>query len=194
MKIAIHTSALLVAATLTLAGCTPKEKAPSPTPAPTATPDPVAKPASKPAAVEVTEIPLADVPEQVTLMVTAAYPGFTPVEVLKKVRDGRTYFDVEGELKGGDEIEFDVLMTSAGPEIVEIQRDISPRLLPTNVRNILDEANVDGLEIARVIESVQTNDNSIIYEIFVAGKPAHPTFEVQVSGEEAVLLEERAEH
>lgn len=192
MKHALPMSALIAAATLTFAGCSPKE-----TPPPQAKPTQPAKVDPAPVRVPTSDanvIPLTDVPEDVTSMVTTAYPGFTPVEVIKKVRDGKTYFDVEGELKGGNEIEFDVLMTDAGPEIVEIQRDINPRLIPTNVREILDDANSENLEIARVIESVQTNDNSIIYEIFVDGQPAEPSFEVQVIGEEANLLAERAEH
>ena len=194
MKIALPISALLAVATLTFSGCSSKEAdAPAATPKPAAT-TPAANTAPRKSAVEITEIPLADVPEEITTMVTAAYPGFTPVEVIRKIRDGKTYYDVEGELKGGSELEFDVLLTDAGPEIVEIQRDIDSRLIPTNAREVLDAANSENLEIARVIESVQTNDNSIIYEIFVEGHPSDPRFEVQVIGEDATLLAERAEH
>ena len=195
MKIALPISVLLATATLTVSACSQKQAdAPVATPEP-AVVEPVAvQPALRPSAVEITEIPLADVPTEITDMVTAAYPGFTPVEVIRKIRDGKTYFDVEGELEGGSELEFDVLMTAAGPEIVEIQRDIDTRFLPTIARDILDGANSENLEIARIIESVQTNDNSIIYEIFVEGHPSDPTFEIQINGEEAKLLAERAEH
>jgi len=195
MKIALPMSAMLAIATLTLSACSSKEAdAPAPAPEPAIVEPVAAEPAPRKSAVEITEIPLADVPEDITSMVTAAYPGFTPVEVLRKVRDGKTYFDVEGELKGGSELEFDVLMTAAGPEIVEIQRDIDPRLIPTIARKILDDANSESLEVVRVIESVQTENNSIIYEIFVEGHPSDPTFEIQVDGEDAKLLTERAKH
>ena len=195
MKIALPMSALLAVATLTLSACSSKEAdTPAPAPEPAIVEPVSAEPAPRKSAVEITEIPLADVPTEITEMVTAAYPGFTPVEVLRKVRDGKTYFDVEGELEGGSELEFDVLMTAAGPEIVEIQRDIDPRLVPTIARKILDDANSENLEVVRVIESVQTEDNSIIYEVFVDGHPSDPTFEIQVDGEEAKLLAERAKH
>jgi len=45
-----------------------------------------------------------------------------------------------------------------------------------------------------VIESVQTSDNSIIYEMFVADHPSEPRYEVQISDGKATLLAERAEH
>lgn len=195
MKIALSTSALLIAASLALTGCT--KEAPKPAaPAAPSTPvveAPVETPAKKfPAGVS--EIALSDVPEDVSEMVTTAYPNFTIKEVLKKDRDGKTYFDVEGELTGGSEIEFDVLMTDAGPEIVEIQRDIRWVFTPQSARDLVDEANTENLEIVRVIESVQTADNSIIYEIFVADHPTAPSFEVQIKDEVATLLAERAEH
>ena len=192
MKIALSTSALLIAASLALTGCTkeaPKPAAPS-TPVVEA---PVETPAKKfPAGVS--EIALSDVPEDVSEMVTTAYPNFTIKEVLKKDRDGKTYFDVEGELTGGSEIEFDVLMTDAVPGIVEIQRDIRWVFTPQSARDLVDEANTENLEIVRVIESVQTADNSIIYEIFVADHPTAPSFEVQIKDEVATLLAERAVH
>ena len=195
MKIALSTSALIIAASLALTGC--RKEAPRPSaPAAPSTPvaeAPVEAPAKKfPAGVS--EIALSDVPEDVTEMVTTAYPNFTIKEVLKKDRDGKTYFDVEGELTGGSEIEFDVLMTDAGPEIVEIQRDIRWVFTPQSARDLVDEANTENLEIVRVIESVQTADNSIIYEIFVADHPTAPSFEVQIKDEVTTLLAERAEH
>ena len=144
-------------------------------------------------AVAVTEINLSDVPQSVKDVVMAKRPDFVMSEVVMKVRDGRTYYDVEGELPGGDEIEFDVLMTEAGPQIVEVQRDMAWADVSQTVRSIVDAANTDNTAVTRVIESVQT-DGSIIYEIFVAGKASDPSFEVQVTGADAKLLTERAEH
>jgi len=125
MKIALPTSALLIAGTLALTGCSKDATAPT-TPAakPAPVETPVVKAPEKKWPAGVSEVALADVPAEVSDMVTTAYPNFTIKEVLKKERDNKTYFDVEGELQGGNEIEFDVLMTDAGPEIVEIQRDI----------------------------------------------------------------------
>jgi len=142
---------------------------------------------------EVTEIELADVPQSVQTLVLSARDGFEMVEVLKKVRGDRTYYDVEGELPSGDEIEFDVLMTAAGPEIVEIQRDILWSQVPQDARAVVQGANKDALEIARIIESIQT-DESIIYEIFVAGHKSDPRFEVQVKNGVSKLLTSRWEH
>ncbi len=141
----------------------------------------------------VTEIALPDVPQSVQELVKAARADFTMTEVLKKERDERIYYDVEGELASGEEIEFDVLMTKAGPQIVEIQRDILWAQVPEEARALVGAANQDGLEIVRVIESRQTDD-SIIYEVFIAGHKSDPRFEVQVKDGAPALLPERWEH
>ena len=141
----------------------------------------------------VTEIALSDVPQSVQAVVTAARADFTMTEVLKKERGERVYYDVEGELASGEEIEFDVLMTEAGPQIVEIQRDILWAQVPAGARALVDGANKDGADIVRVIESRQTDD-SIIYEIFIAGHKSDPRFEAQVKDGKATLLPERWEH
>lgn len=122
------------------------------------------------------------------------HPGFTITEVLRKRRDARVYFDVEGELPNGDEIEFDILMTDAGPKVVEIQRDILWDTIPNDARDLVNNANKDGAAIARIIESQQTEDGSIIYEVFIEGKPSDPHFEVQIKDGHASLLKQRAIH
>ena len=149
--------------------------------------------APRASASENTEIALSDVPQSVTDVVMTARSDFMMNEVVKKVRDGRVYYDVEGQLPGGEEIEFDVLMTEQGPQIVEIQRDIAFESVPQNARDVTEKANKDNLEIVRVIESVQT-DKSIIYEVFVAGHPGDPRFEVRVQDGKAKLLAARWEH
>jgi len=60
--------------------------------------------APRASATEVTEIALSDVPQTVNDLVQATRPDFTTTEVLKKVREGRVYYDVEGELTDGDEL------------------------------------------------------------------------------------------
>jgi len=135
-------------------------------------------------ATEITKVQLSEVPKNVGA-----------VEVLKKVRDGRVYYDVEGELPNGEEIEFDVLMTTDGPEIVEIQRDLSWSDVPQQVRSVVNDANEDNLKIARIIESAQADGFTIIYEIFVANEPADPRFEVSFTDtNQAKLLSTRWKH
>ena len=128
------------------------------------------------------EIELTAVPANVSKVVMAASPDFKMAEVVKKVRDGRTYYDVEGELPSGEEIEFDVLMTDKGPKVVEIQRDIALKAAPRPVRRAVRKANTKKLKVVRVIESKQAESNEIVYEIFVDGKPETPYFEVSRTG------------
>ena len=149
--------------------------------------------APRASATEVTEIALSDVPQTVRALVSTTRPEFETTEVLKKVRDGRIYYDVEGELPNGDEIEFDVLMTENGPQIVEIQRDLNWDAIPLVAQAAADDANADNLEVVRIIESIQT-DSSIIYEFFVAGHPSDPRFEVQVQDGVAKILTARWQH
>lgn len=132
-------------------------------------------------------------PQDIQDLVKAAKPDFQISEVLKKVRDGRTYYDVEGELANGDEIEFDVLMSTKGPQIVEIQRDLKWESVPSNVQLEAIRANTDSHEITRIIESVQTDD-AVIYEIFVAGTPSDPRFEIWTKNGEIKLLPMRWKH
>lgn len=144
---------------------------------------------------DVVKIQLTDVPTNITDVVMSMSPGFKMVEVLKKRREGRVYYDVEGELPNGEEIEFDVLMTAHGPKVVEIQRDILWAAVPQSARDVVAKANSDNLDIVRVIESKQADADIIIYEIFVAKKPARPRFEVSVSsGAPAKLLDTPWEH
>lgn len=141
----------------------------------------------------ITEIALADVPASVSDLVSQVRPDFVMTEVLKKDRGSRTYYDVEGELPNGDEIEFDVLMGASGPEIVEIQRDMSWDDVPKAGRALVDAANEGSAEIARVIESTQT-DGAIIYEVFIDGHKSDPRFEVYAKDGSFKLLSTRWEH
>ena len=148
--------------------------------------------AAEPPEVEITKLQTDEIPADVRALAEGARPGFVIEEVQKKVRDGRTYFDVEGELPDGSEIEFDILMTQAGPEIVEIQRDLDWADVPDEVRAAA-EASRAGLTPERVIESVQT-DGTVIYELFAPGEPADPAMEVSFADGVAKVLEERWPH
>ena len=139
--------------------------------------------------VEITDLAADELPADVRALAESAAEGFALGEAQKKVRDGRTYFDVEGMLPDGSEIEFDILMGENGPEIVETQRDLDWGEVPEAVR-----AAVPGVEPARVIESTQT-DGMVIYELFAPGAPADPAIEVSLSpGGAVAVLEERWPH
>ncbi len=142
-------------------------------------------------AVEITDLAAADIPADIVNLVTIASPGLQIGEAQKKVRDGRTYFDVEGETAEGEEIEFDVLMTENGPEIVEIQRDLNWSDVPAVASQAALE--VGDVNPVRVIESKQP-DGSIIYELFAEGQPGDPAMEVRVEDGVAEVLAERWPH
>lgn len=145
------------------------------------------------AGVEITDLPTAELPSDVHALAQSAAAGFVVSEAQRKVRDGRTYYDVEGELPDGSEIEFDILMTAKGPEIVEIQRDLAWSDVPAAARAAA-EAAAPGLVPARIIESRQT-DGAVIYELFAPGAPADPAMEVSIGLEGGVaVLEERWPH
>lgn len=149
--------------------------------------------ASAPSAgVDITDLTAAEIPADVQALAESAAAGFVVSEAQRKVRDGRTYYDVEGELPDGSEIEFDILMTAAGPEVVEIQRDLDWADVPAAARAAA-EAAAPGLVPARIIESRQT-DGAVIYELFAPGAPADPAMEVSLVDGAATVLDERWPH
>ncbi|MEQ8299510.1 MAG: hypothetical protein RH945_03100 [Hyphomonas sp.] len=142
--------------------------------------------------VKITEVPLDAMPASVVSAISAERPGFEASEVLRKDRDGRTYYDVEGLTAEGAELEFDILMHGDQAEIVEIQRDLAWSEVPDEVKEIVPGVGA-GIVPARIIESVQT-DGSVIYELFAEGAPSDPAHEVRVHGGTVELLDERWIH
>jgi hypothetical protein len=137
---------------------------------------------------EITQVAAADLPAEVVAVVKAAQPSVVIKEAELKVREGRRYYDVEGELPGGQEIEFDLLQGPSGWTVVEIQRDIPWADAPQPVREAAEGA-VKSVNPVRVIESRQT-DGVVIYELFAAGQPATPSLEVKwANGQASVLAE-----
>lgn len=130
-----------------------------------------------------------DLDPAVVVVVTAAAPGIVITEAEHKPRDGRRYYDVEGRLPNGSEIEFDLLLTPSGWQVAEIQRDIAWADAPAPVR----AATPKGAQPVRVIESKQT-DGSIVYELFAAGQPKDPAIEVMWKDGQAKVLAERWPH
>lgn len=147
---------------------------------------------SAPSEAVITEIAPDDLPASVSAAIAAERPNFTAVEILKKVRSGRVYYDVEGELTDGSEIEFDVLMDGDAAQIVEIQRDLDWAAVPEEVRQVALSAG-NGVVPVRTIESTQT-DGSVIYEFFVTNRPEDPAYEIRTYEGAVELLSERWMH
>ena len=111
-----------------------------------------------------TEVALADVPAEVLAAARAARPGFEPAEAQTETREGRRYYDVEGKLADGSEIEFDIMEEGGRWRVVEIQRDIDLAAAPAPVREAATRHDA-AFKPTRVIESDQ-GDGTIIYELF----------------------------
>jgi hypothetical protein len=143
-------------------------------------------------ATTVTDVDPATLPPDLLAVVNATVPGMQVDEVEKKEREGRTYFDIEGNRPDGSEVELDVLEEGAGYRVVEIQRDIPWSDAPAVARDAAVAGGL-GFEPVRVIESTQT-DGSVIYELFADGKPDKPSKEVRVTAGKAEVLEEEWQH
>jgi len=137
---------------------------------------------------KITPVAAKDLPAAVVSIVKAAAPGLTIKEAEFKEREDRRYYDVEGHMPDGSEIEFDLLEKNGKWEIVETQRDVAWVDAPKIVR---DTAAASGKAIkpVRVIESTQA-DGMLIYELFAAGKPEEPSMEVSLKDGQAKVLAE----
>lgn len=134
----------------------------------------------------------ADIPPEVAARVKSAMPEMTITDAELKEREGRRYYDVEGRLPDGSEIELDLLQTPSGWDVVEIQRDIAWTAAPAAVRQAAAPA-WRGPDPVRVIESRQT-DGAIVYELFALGRPETPSIEVMLKAGEARVLQETWPH
>lgn len=139
----------------------------------------------------VRRIEAASVTPELRTLVEGTVPGMTILEVERKDREGRTYYDVEGRRDDGSAVEIDVLAEANGTlRAVEIQRDISWLGTPADVK----AAAAAPFTPARVIESRQVDDETTIYELFAPGKPDEPAMEVRVAGGRATRMTERNAH
>lgn len=141
---------------------------------------------------KITPTAVADLPPAVVAVVTAAAPGLRISEAEFKERADRRYYDVEGVLPDGAEIEFDLLEKNGAWVIVETQRDIAWTAAPQKVRDAAAKA-AAKVDPVRVIESTQ-NDGQVIYELFAAGHPEAPALEVSWKGGVAKVLSEAWPH
>jgi hypothetical protein len=136
---------------------------------------------------KITEVAPKDLPAAVVAVVKAAAPAMTIKEAELKERADRRYYDVEGVMPDGSEIEFDLLEKNGAWEVVETQRDIAWASAPKLVRDTA--ASGKAITPVRVIESKQT-DGMVIYELFAAGKPDDPSMEVSLKDGKAKVLTE----
>lgn len=140
------------------------------------------------------DVPLAEVPPAVLDAARAARAGFVPAEAERETRDGRHYYDVEGHLADGSEIEFDIMQEGAAWRVVETQRDIAFAAAPAPVQAAAarhDAAFVPN----RVIESVQA-DGLVIFELYgpAGTDPRGRKLEIKWDGRNAEVLAQEWEH
>ncbi len=133
------------------------------------------------------------IPDEVRAVVLAAQPTMTIAEAELKEREARRYYDVEGTLPDGSEIELDLLETPTGWKVVEIQRDLPWTAVPADVAAATSAAQ-SGFTPVRVIESQQAEDGSVIYELFADGHPGEPAIEVRVKDGKTEVLKEASLH
>jgi hypothetical protein len=142
-----------------------------------------ASPANRVATSGKTDVALADVPPPVLAAARAARPGFVPAEAQSESREGRRYFDIEGRMPDGSEIEFDIMEGGGVWRVVETQRDIAFAAAPEPVRAAARRHD-PALVPVRVIESVQP-DGLVIYELYAS---ADRKIEVKWDGRTAQML------
>lgn len=114
----------------------------------------------------------ASVPEEIASVALAAMPDVTITG--GELNPGNGEFEIVGTLPNGGEVEFDMVQENGNWAVLEIQRDIAWSTVPEPVRAVA-AAQPDPFEPARVIESTQGADGSIVYELFRAtadGSPA----------------------
>ena len=131
-------------------------------------------------------------PAPLRALAEKAVPGIVIAEAERKERDGRVYYDIEGQRPDGSEVELDVLQDGQDYKVVEIQRDIDWADAPAAARAVA-EAQKGTFAPERVIESTQT-DGSVIYELFAPNRKDEPAMEVRMANGKAEVLTERWQH
>ncbi len=119
-------------------------------------------------------------PAQVAALISAAVPDVTITS--GELSAGNDQYEVTGTLPNGDEIEIDIVRSDGEWAVQEIQRDVEWSSVPGPVRAAAAAA-PGSFEPVRVIESLQTADGSVVYELFrqAAGSGASrgPAMEVR---------------
>jgi len=145
--------------------------------------------APQPPATKITATAAVDLPAEVRAAVARARADLTVLEAELKEREGRRYYDVEGRLPDGSDLELDLLETPQGWRVVEIQRDIVWSATPDPVRAAAATARA-GFRPVRVIESRQADGSAVIYELFADSQPTTPALEVRVEDGRTEVLKE----
>jgi hypothetical protein len=130
------------------------------------------------------------VPDGVLRAAREARPELKPGSAEYERRDGREYYDLEGTLPDGSELELDITLADGAWTVVEVQRDIALKQVPGGARQALETERPDWRP-HRIIESDQ-GDGLVIYEFFGPG-PAGEELKVEVKwndGEAEVLRDE----
>lgn len=154
-------------------------------------PAPADEPAAANAAVNSSgkqPVALGQLPPEVSAAALERMPDMTITAAQSETRDGRRYFDVEGSLADGSEIELDMMEQDGRWRVVETQRDIALGQVPEAVRAAL-RGHDSGFVPNRIIESRQ-EDELVIYELFgpAGSDPAGRKVEIKWDGREASVL------
>lgn len=135
-------------------------------------------------------IELEAVPAEVLQAARAARPQLDIQSAEHEQRAGQDYYDLEGTMPDGTELELDMTKVNGAWTVVEIQRDIGMEEVPGEVRETLADANPD-FRPDRIIESDQ-DDGTVIYEFF-GPSPGGEQAKLEVKWENGIaelLLEE----
>ena len=107
------------------------------------------------------------VPSEIAAAASAAAPGITITN--GDPSGANDEYEVSGRMPNGDEVELDLVQSNGAWTVLEIQRDVAWPSVPEPVRAAAAAA-PDPFEPARVIESRQAADGSVIYELFRAAE------------------------
>lgn len=116
--------------------------------------------------------PQSSVPADIAAAASAAAPGVAISS--GEPSTGGDQYEVTGTLPNGDEIELDLVQSNGAWTVLEIQRDVAWSSVPAPVRAAAAAA-PGSFEPVRVIESTQTADGSIVYELFQATEAGTPS-------------------
>lgn len=138
-------------------------------------------------------IELEAVPTEVLQAARNSRPELNIESAEHEIRDGRDYYDLEGTMPDGSELELDLTTVNGVWTVVEIQRDVTLVQVPGAVQSVLAEALPDWVP-DRIIESDQ-DDGVVIYEFFGPGPDGEQAkVEVKLEGDAAELLREEWVH
>lgn len=132
------------------------------------------------------------VPTDIAAVVSAASPGITITN--GEPSAGNDEYEVTGTLPNGDEVELDLMQSNGVWTVLEIQRDVAWSSVPEPVRAAAAAAAApNSFEPVRVIESRQTDDGSVVFELFSApdqdGRPSGgPAMEVRWHDQKAEVI------